>query len=218
MANRLLVDRHANGDVILKRFDRPGQEIPAPVAPVLEAFRGAHRSFVVADKAVTRAQIKEQEGLKAVSRADSILDKAIDDMADELVGAKVTPRQSAFKGLSPHSPSEMKDLAFAKEAAAVGALLDQIELSNPPEAVQAKAQLLKEMSAAVQEAIANHDVLAMAWAHALQKRDALFPAWDEALDALKRKATGDFDKLTFNALFAPPDLIHRPRKPRKKSA
>jgi hypothetical protein len=117
--------------------DREAPKLPAAFVPDVKEFRSAVGPLVTAAEKAAQALVARDEALEKVGDADATLDVSLDDLADGVVGAKLGKRTSPFSGLSKHSPSALKNLAYKTEVDAVGILLEALAKKNPPAAVKA---------------------------------------------------------------------------------
>jgi hypothetical protein len=127
-----------------------------------------------------------------------------------------------FKGFSKHSPSELKELAYANEVVAVRALVGAAVATKPDPAVVAAGDVLLARAGVLDAALVGLTVPQAEYERALHARDLLLPGLRKALKTFKTHAASVWiaDRPTYDAVFAAPPPIQRPRRRRapKKAA
>jgi hypothetical protein len=136
---------------VLARIDDRAVKLPAALASDVKELRSGVIPFISAAEKAAEALAARDAALEKVGDADATLDVSIDDLADGCVGAKLGKRTSPFAGLSKHSPSALKNLAYKTEVDAVGELLEGLAKKNPPAAVKALAAKVQKNAATVQK-------------------------------------------------------------------
>ncbi len=187
--------------------------------PHAKAFIAVQTKFDAAATAAEKAESTRDDALGRVGQEDEALDKSLDEYADAVSAAKLGPRQNPFKPFSKHAPSALKELPYAKEPAAVRALVAEVAKKKPPAAVTKAASVCLKRCGAVEKALKDFGKPAAAYQKALAARDALLPELQKGMKTLKTHAASAFadDALSLAALFAPPDTLQVPKQRRKKT-
>lgn len=218
MTKASLSSRLVEGDVILDRLAEV--DVPALLSSPVSAFGQAHQEFKVASESVRSAEERRDAALAQVGKADGLLDVALDDLATELVAAKLGPRKNPFAPFSKHSPSDLRRLGFRAEADAAQELAAEISKAGPPANVsKAVGDLLTRISS-VRGALVATTPPEAAYDRALADRNEALVGWQKArtrLEVLARAAWADAPEI-FRSVFAPPPAVQAPRKARRKAA
>lgn len=218
MATTSITEYRAYGAIILERLS--GTTIPVPLKPYIVTFKKAHDGYETAAVVADTARGKRDVALEAVGQMDDTFDTGVNALADKIVGASLGTRKNPFAAYSRHAPGKLTELPYAEEPKAIRALGVELSKKSPPTEV-AKA-LVKSLKDADGLEVALNKLIKpqAAYTKALGDRDALLPAWNKALDKLKKHAGAawDEDVATYKAVFAPPGAIHAPTKKRAKTA
>ena len=204
---------------VLERLDdRKALKLPASLAADIKQFRAGVAPFVKAAARAAAALTLRDEALAKVGDADAVLDGSVDDLADTCVGAKIAKRARPFAGLSPHNPTAIKNLAFAKEVAAVAALLGALAKKKPPASVQAAASKVQKNAAAVKTLLAALTGPQASYVTARTARDALTESVSKAHGRFKLRAKAALvdDPGTYEALFGARAAVQAPPRPKRK--
>jgi hypothetical protein len=220
MATTSLTEHRTYGRLVLERLD--AVTIPAVLKPRVATFKKTHDAYEAAALRADDTRAKRDAALDAVGDADDVFDPSINDLANKMAGAGLGSRQNPFKGLSPHSPSQLTSLPYAEEPKALRALADAVLKKKPPSDVAKAISACLKNASALEAALAKLVQPQAAYSKALADRDALLPAWSKALRTLKKHAAAawDEDPSTYKAIFAPAEAVQAPRKkrPAKKTA
>ncbi len=208
------IGRADAGDAVLEAAKTTDAK---PVAAKLRSFGQAHAAFGKASGAVEAAEAKLRAAQAKVAEADVTQDECVEALATALVGDG-QPRTQPFKGLCPQSPSRVKDLGYAAEAAVVRALVAKLRSRKrkpSPEVARACADA-ERAAKAVDAALAPVAKLEKVVAAARTQRDAFALPWEKAFSALKRAARAAADDGAtglYDTLFK---ATATPAKPRAK--
>lgn len=182
----------------------------------LGAFTKAHLLYVKAADKVLAAEAVRDAAHAAVAEADVAQDGAVDALVHALVVAGA-PRLRPFEGLSKLSPSNLKQLAAAKEAKELASLATKA--ATRPGATPALKKAAKAAglaAAAVVKATKSVGPREKLYQETLATRDSLGQPWETALAYLKRAvrvAEDDGEKGLFATLFQ-----RTAEAPKKKAA
>lgn len=178
------------------------------------ALRSSHTGFDAAAAAAERAREARDAALDDVGDADDALDARIDDLATELVGARLGSRQNPLEAFSRHTPSALVALPYATEAKEVASIVAKIAKKRPPAPVAKAAAASGKAAKAVDAALKALTKPQAAYTKALAARDALLPALNKAIRKLKKHAAAawDEDEATYKAVFARPAAVQAPTK------
>ncbi|APR76415.1 Hypothetical protein A7982_01762 [Minicystis rosea] len=188
--------------------------------PHAKAFLAVEAKYAAAASAVDAAEETKRDALAAIGEADDALDAELDAYADVLSNAGLGPRLSPFKPFAKLTVSEVKALAYAKEAEAVRALVAAVAKKSPPANVTKAGAACLAKASAVEKALKAYGKPATAYQKALEQRAALLPDLQKAIKALRIHATSAYadDPATASTLFASPEAVQAPkqrRAPRK---
>ena len=184
----------------------------------LALFATAHKELRAAEEAITKADDALRAQQTKVADADISQDDAVDALAVALV-ADGASRIQPFKKLGFASPSDLKELGYAREAKEAKRLAKAASKGKTSKGTAAACKKLDGAAQAVKTALASIPKLDEALRGARTRRDAVAQPWETAFVALKnaaRAAEDDGARGIFDALFqvdAP-----RAKKPVKKSA
>jgi hypothetical protein len=216
MARKVLVDHRAQGDAVLGRFERFG--VKPDVAEAHASFAQAHAAFMKEDRKAVQAQGKRDEALTRVGELDAQMDALLPALSDEMMLAGLVGRHEGFGGYSAHSPSKLAGLGYKKQLEEAKRLADAVRpkaaagsaLSSRLGALDLLCLQEEDAFKALTQEQASYDA-------ARGQRDAALPTWTQALARLQRRSTDAYDAPSFQALFAPPSDLQRPRPTRKKA-
>lgn len=203
---------------VLARIDDRALKLPAALASDVKELRSGVGPFISAAEKAAEALAARDEALEKVGDADATLDVSIDDLADGCVGAKLGKRTSPFAGLSKHSPSALKNLAYKTEVDAVGELLEGLAKKNPPAAVKALAAKVQKNAATVQKLLDAVTSPEARYVKARTARDALVPAASKAYGRFKLRAKAALldEPGAYEALFTGRAAVQAPVKRKAK--
>lgn len=198
--------------------DRGAPKLPSALASDVKEFRAVAGPLITAAEKAAEALVARDAALEKVGDADAALDVSIDDLADGCVGAKVGKRTSPFAGLSKHSPSALKNLAYKTEVDAVAVLLEALAKKNPPAAVKALAGKVQRNAATVQRLLDAVTGPEARYVKARTARDALLPAASKAYGRFKLRAKAALldEPGTYEALFSARVAVQAPVKRKAK--
>jgi hypothetical protein len=208
----------SQGNATIARIEELVQK-PKALKEPLGRFKAIQGKLQGAQDLVEATKKARDEALEAVGKKDDALDASVEALADALVATKVTKRQRPFGGLSRYSPSEMRDLPYATEAAAVGELCGEVEKNSPAAAVKEAAKRCrkdaKEVTAALKALLAPQG----AYSAALMARDALLPDWQKAWKSLRTHAAVEWEDVPsmLKLIFAAPERVQQPKVKRAKA-
>jgi hypothetical protein len=189
------------GDAILEAAKKTNTKA---IAPRIAAFKKIHAAYLKANEQVRKADGALKAQQEKVAEADVDQDAAVQSLASALAGEGL-PRTNPFKPLGFASPSAISQMAYAKQAAAVGELAAAAENRKGAGAASKKAAATARAAAKrVLTAIKPVERLEKDRSNAMAGRDALEQPWETALAALKRGAKAAEDdgaKGIYNALF-----------------
>ncbi len=186
--------------------------------PFIRSFQQRHRALEVAAATVDAARSVRDVALAAVGTADEALDRQVDLLANQLIGAELGPRKNAFAPFGEIPPARLKELGYALEIERVLGLVAAVKNARPPTALQ---RALTACTAAATAAQKTLDALAApqaAYTAALGVRDALLPDWTRALERLRLHARAAWvdEPGIYRAIFAPPGIA-APRARRRRA-
>lgn len=204
--------------ILARLDDSKAPKLPASLAADTKAFRAGVGPFVTAAAKATAALDARDTALGKVGDADAVLDASVDDLADACVGARLGKRTKPFEGLSPHSPSALKELAYKKEVDAVNSLLAALAKKNPPAAVKSVAARVQKNAAAVQKLLDAVTGPEASYVKARTARDALLPGVSKAHGRFKLRAKAALldEPGTYEALFGARAAVQAPSTPKRK--
>ena len=177
-------------------------------------FVKAHDAWMRADATVAGASATEGTHRLAKGEADAAQDELIDQLATALA-ADGFNRINPFKGLSPSSPSRLKDLGDAAEAKAAQSLAARVSKSKSA-SPKSKAIATKLSKAAGQVLALDAKVVSADKATTAKRtsRNALLTEWTKAYGLLKLAAKllkNEGDPVPFDTLFPEAPKKSKPR-------
>jgi len=204
--------------VLARLDDREAPKLPAALAPDVKEFRSMAGPFLTAAEKAAEALGARDQALGKVGDADAALDVSIDDLADGIVGAKLGKRTTPFAGLSKHSPSALKNLAYKTEVDAVGDLLEALAEKNPPAAVKALAAKVQKNAATVQKMLDALTGPEARHVKARTARDALLAGASKAYGRFKLRAKAALldEPGAYEAMFGGRAAVQAPVKKKAK--
>jgi hypothetical protein len=189
------------GDLVLERAKaRDTKSVKARLA----AFAAAHAAYAKAEREVRAAEESQlaQEGKAA--EADVVQDAAVDALATAMAGDGA-PRTAPFRPIGFGAPSDVKAMAYAKEAKECKRIAKAALAWKPGTAkTKSAAKKLAAAAAVVEKALSSAPAMRKKTSGALARRDALGQAWRTAFEKLKnaaRTAEDDGAQGLFDALF-----------------
>lgn len=193
-----------------------GIPVPQTLTAPFEAFSAVRATFEDAAAKTDEAENARDAALDAIGTADDGLDGGIEVYAGALVTFGIGSRLQPFKGFSKYSPSQLKDLAYATEAAEVEALVKSVDATKPPAPVIEAGRTLLELQSAVTLALGALTKPQTDYEVALHTRDLLLPELRKALKTFRTHAASAWidEPATLKAVFAPPPRIQDPHKRR----
>lgn len=199
--------------------DRAAPKIPGALAPAVKELRAVVVPFIAAAEKAAEALAARDAAFVKVGEADAALDTSIDDLADACVGAKLGKRTKPFEGLSKHSPSALKSLAYKNEVDAVRELLAALAKKNPPAAVKALAAKVQKNATTVQSLLDAVSGPEARYVKARKAREDLVPAVSKAYARFKLRAKAALldDPGAYEALFSGRVAIQAPPKRKAKA-
>ncbi len=206
------------GDTVLERAKTVDTK---PVEARLSAFRKAHAAYAKAEREVRAAEAAQFAQESKVAEADVAQDAAVDALASAMAGDGA-PRVSPFKKLGKFgAPSDIKVMAYEKEATLCAALAKAALAWKPGTAkTKAAAKKLAGAAAAVKAALKPTHGLRKQKLAAIARRDGFGQTWSVAFEKLKnaaRTAEDDGARGLFEALFRD-DTPTAPRAKKKPVA
>lgn len=175
-----------------------------PVRARLAEFARSHKAFVTAADKVLAAELVRDAAHAAVAAADVEQDAALEALCTALVTAGAA-RTTPLKGLSNYAPSNLRELAVAKESKEIVKITAAIvKRGGMSPALRRATKAASDAAAAVQRTIVSVGPREKLYQEAIAARDALSQPWETALAFLKRAAQVAEDggaKGLFAALF-----------------
>lgn len=206
------------GDAITERL--ASAKLDARARSAAKTFTAQHRAYVALfDVAIAKGAARTA-ALAKVGELDEQLDARISRLADLLPGAGLGRRGAPFAGLSKHSPTELCDLGYASQVAETTKLVKAVRKAKPGREVLSVCEAIERDAGALAKQLPVYDAAQKAWIKAVAARDALLPDWQKALTRLRVLAKASFvdEPGAYEAIFARPEAIALPRRPRKKPA
>ena len=151
--------------------------------------------------------------LARLSSDDATLDDSLETLAERSVGAGLGSRRRPLAAFTRHSVTQLRNLAYRKEADEVLAMTGKIAKAGVPKEVAAAAATCAKLAKAVLADLTALVKPQAAYDKALARRDALLPEWTRAYARLKLVAAAAWadDNATYAAVFAAPSDIQAPK-------
>lgn len=222
MARRHTTDHTRQGAAVLARMKENG--VPKGLRSYVTTLGKEQSALEAAGRAADDARVERDAALDELGAADTALDASLDVLADKLVGARISPRTQAFRGLSRYAPSRLKQLGYADEAREVGKLVTAVKRKKPPAAVAKAAAACGSAASRSSTALRALSKPQAAYSRQLAARDALLPAWKRAYERLRvnAKAAWIDDPALYKSVFAPADAVagrtKRPKHATRRAA
>jgi hypothetical protein len=202
-----------NGDALIEAANEVSLGV---LQPRFARFVKAHQAWKKAQMSVAGASASEGAHRLSKGEADALQDSLIDELATALA-ADGFNRINPFKGLSPSSPSRLKDLGDAAEAKAAQSLARSVSKSKQasPKS-KAIATRLDKAAAQVLALVVKVATADKATTAKRTSRNALLNEWTKAYGLLKLAAKlvkNEGDPVPFDTLFPAAPKKSKPKAP-----
>lgn len=195
----------------------PSVKLPAMLKPAAKAFGQALSTFQSASDAADAAKEARDAALHDVADADAALDASVDAIANAIPGAGLGTRTAPFKAFSPLSPTEIKELPYAKEPDAVDKVVKKILAKKPAASIVAACKKATAQGKAVRALLKVYGTKQGAYNQALADRDVELVHVTKATGSLKRRANVAWEDSpsTYKSVFGGPTKVEAPVKKRR---
>jgi hypothetical protein len=211
-----LVQYRAQGDVVLDRLN--GQPVPASMKTAVKAFGTTHARYKKASAVADQARGVRDAALARVADGDATLDEQLEPLAQKAAGAGLGSRQKPLGAFTRFSVSELRELAYKKQADEVIAMAAKLTAAKVSKDVAAAAARCAKSAKAVLAGLAAVVKPQAAYDKALKQRDALLPEWTRTYARLKKMAAAAWadDEATYATVFARAEDLQAPKAKRAK--
>jgi len=164
------------------------------VSTRLTAFATAHQDYSVAHQRVEALEAKVRFEQIRLGELQNATNGMVEDLARLLI-ADHKPRRNPFASFAIEAPSAVQNMAPGDKAKTVSRLVAAVRLDEKVgAATRTAASVAEEAARQIEVTLLSIDTQLATLRDARQGRDALMPAWDKTLAALRRGARAATDE------------------------
>jgi hypothetical protein len=205
------------GEALLARLQgappllaKPGKELARALAELKKT-----------EDAVGSAHDQHRDAVRTTAAIDLALHDALDTLATALVASGLSKRERAFAGFSAVNQTQLLDLPYREQSAAVKKLTGAVLKKKPHEAVKEAAAKCAKLAASLDKTLKSRVAPDAQGAKDTRARNAAYVAFEQAVSKLRKFAKAAYadDPAAEVALFMPADgIVHHKAKPAKPTA